>query len=120
MAKKKKDARKQFEESCERMRKVLRDAEALAAKALAHQPEKPGDCWMHLSVALGKLRKMMRPKPGTFAWHTETDHYLQHEPNLRWLAEKDGDFYTPKAVMDVVTANPPFGKAPSAEEAVAP
>ena len=88
MAKKKKDARKQFEESCERMRKMLRDAEALAANALAHQPENTGDCWRHLSAAVGKLRAMMRPKPHTLAWHTEIDYYLQHEPNLRWGAGK--------------------------------
>ena len=105
----KKYARKQFEESCERMRKTLREAEALAAKALAHQPENTGDCWRHLSAAVGKLRAMMRPKPDSLAWHTEIDYYLEHDPNLRFFVEDAGKYHTPKEALDVVTANPPMG-----------
>ena len=77
--------------SCERMRatldkvqKILNDARREDGAAIAEG--RPGS-WRHLSAAICTLRSMMRPDPGTLAWHTEIDYYLDREPHLRWSSD---------------------------------
>ena len=108
--------------SCGRMRlrlcevlEIIEDARREDGAAMAEG--KPGS-WRHLSAALCKLRELMRPEPGTLAWHTEIDYYLDREPRLRWVSEQgnaDGESRTPMSALDFITANPPLDIPPAAE-----
>lgn len=74
--------------SCARMREILGEAlrtleRARCEDVAAMAKGKPGS-WRHLSAAIATLRQMMRPEPGTLAWHTEIDYYLDRDPHLRW------------------------------------
>ena len=44
----------------ERMRAALREAADVATNALEHQPEATGECWQHLSAAVGKVHQATR------------------------------------------------------------
>lgn len=77
--------------SCARMREILGEAfrtmeRARCEDVAAMANGKPGS-WRHLSAAIATLRSMVRPKPGTLAWHTEIDYYLDREPHLRWVSD---------------------------------
>ena len=108
--------------SCERMRlrlcealEIIEDARREDGAAMAEG--KPGS-WRHLSAALCKLRSMLRPEPGTLAWHTEIDYYLDREPHLRWVSEQgnaDGEYRTPMSALDFIMANPPLDIPPTPE-----
>ena len=112
--------------SCGRMRlrlcealEIIEDARREDGAAMAGG--KPGS-WRHLSAALCKLRELMRPEPGTLAWHTEIDYYLDREPRLRWVSEEvvepaagTGAFFTPPEAIDAITQNPPLDIPPAAE-----
>lgn len=92
---------------------IIEEARSDDVKALAEG--KPGTAWRHLSAAVGALRSLLHPEPGTVALHTETeiDYYLNHEPHLRWDAS--GEYRTPKDALDFVMANPPLNIPPAAE-----
>lgn len=85
------------------------------------EAESKGDVsgsWRILSAAVGALRSMLRPEPGTFAWHTEIDYYLDREPHLRWVSEQgnaDGEYRTPMSALDFIMANPPLDIPPTPE-----
>ena len=49
-----------MELNLERMRAVLREAADVATNALEHQPEATGECWRHLSAAVGKVHQATR------------------------------------------------------------
>lgn len=108
--------------SCERMRLLLCEAleiieDARREDGAAMAEGKPGS-WRHLSAALCKLRSMLRPEPGTLAWHTEIDYYLDREPHLRWVSEQgnaDGEYRTPMSALDFVMSNPPLDIPPTPE-----
>lgn len=106
--------------SCERMSKTLEEAQDILDRvgedvASAQADGKSG--WVHLSAAIGALRKLMRPDPDTVPWHTEIDYYLDHEPRLRWDAA--GEYRTPNPVLDFVLANPQIN-IPPADEPIDP
>ena len=120
------------EEACARMRLLLKKAQDTIKRALRDDEKacKIGDNpYRFLSAAVFVLREMMRPRPGTVAFLTEiTDYYCEHEPRLRLVTEpekpteapqdeqkKPDVFYTPKEVIDFVTANPSLHIPPAAE-----
>lgn len=103
--------------SAERLREKLVEALGIIDKARdadgkAQAEGKPGTAWRNLSAAVGALRSLLRPEPGTIAWHTEIDYYLDHEPHLRWDAS--GEYRTPKDAIDFLTASPSISVAPRA------
>ena len=100
--------------SCERMSKKLEEAQDILDKAgedVANAQAVGKSGWVHLSAAIGALRKLMRPDPDTVPWHTEIDYYLDNEPRLRWVSA--GEYRTPNPALDFVLANPPIGNLPS-------
>ncbi len=108
------DAAKSAERLREKLVKALGIIDAARSDDGKAQAEgKPGTAWRYLSAAVGALRSLLRPEPGTIAWHTEIDYYLDHEPHLRWDAS--GEYRTPKDAIDFVTANPPLNIPPAAE-----
>lgn len=108
------DAAKSAERLREKLVKALGIIDAARSDDGKAQAEgKPGTSWRYLSAAVGALRSLLRPEPGTIAWHTEIDYYLDHEPHLRWDAS--GEYRTPKDAIDFVMANPPLNIPPAAE-----
>ena len=108
------DAAKSAERLREKLVKALGIIDAARSDDGKAQAEgKPGTAWRYLSAAVGALRSLLHPEPGTIAWHTEIDYYLDHEPHLRWDAS--GEYRTPKDAIDFVTANPPLNIPPAAE-----
>lgn len=111
----KEKARADMERSVNRMRDKLVEVCTIAADALkdASEAETVGMKWGTYSAAVGKLRSMMRPEPGTLAWAMEIDWYVDHEPRLRWTSETGGGatYHTPPEALDAVLGNPPFDSA---------
>ena len=108
------DAAKSAERLREKLVKALDIIDAARREDGNAQAEgKPGTAWRYLSAAVGALRSLLHPEPGTIAWHTEIDYYLDHEPHLRWDAS--GEYRTPKSALDFVMANPPLNIPPAAE-----
>lgn len=108
------DAAKSAERLREKLVKALGIIDAARSDDGKAQAEgKPGTAWRYLSAAVGALRSLLHPEPGTIAWHTEIDYYLDHEPHLRWDAS--GEYRTPKSALDFVMANPPINIPPAAE-----
>ena len=110
----KEKARADMERSVERLRSKLVEVCTAAADSLkeARETESLGERWGKLSAAVGKVRSMMRPEPGTLAWAMEIDWYVDHEPRLRWTSETGGTTYhTPPEALDAVMGNPPFDSA---------
>lgn len=111
----KEKARADMERSVDRLRSKLVEVCTAAADALkeARETESLGERWGKLSAAVGKVRSMMRPEPGTLAWSTEIDWYVDHEPRLRWATETGGGatYHTPPEALDAVMGNPPFDPA---------
>ena len=108
------DAAKSAERLREKLVKALGIIDAARREDGNAQAEgKPGTAWRYLSAAVGALRSLLHPEPGTIAWHTEIDYYLDHEPHLRWDAS--GEYRTPKSALDFVMANPPLNIPPTAE-----
>lgn len=108
------DAAKSAERLREKLVKALGIIDAARREdGMAQAEGKPGTAWRYLSAAVGALRSLLRPEPGTIAWHTEIDYYLNHEPHLRWDAS--GEYRTPKDALDFVMANPPLNIPPAAE-----
>ena len=102
--------------SCERMHKLLEEAQAIlnrAGEEVASAQADGKSGWVHLSAAIGALRNLMRPAPDTVPWHTEIDYYLDHEPRLRWNAS--GEYRTPKTALDFLQAAPSLNIPPTAE-----
>ena len=68
-----------------------------------------------LNTALAALRILVRPNPGTLAFDLERCHYIGWDTGRRYgkaSEVKPGQYVTPQAALDVVTANPPFGEIP--------
>ncbi len=108
------DAAKSAERLREKLVKALGIIDAARREDGEAQAEgKPGTAWRYLSAAVGALRSLLHPEPGTIAWHTEIDYYLDHEPHLRWDAS--GEYRTPMSALDFVMANPPLDIPPAAE-----
>ena len=93
-----------MEESNERRRGLLREVVEIAEHALAHQPEKTGECWRHFNDVQLALRQMMRPKPNTLAFAEELWWYKENDEGTGLgavdPAAGSGAFTTPKSVMD--------------------
>lgn len=79
-----------FNAGAERMMATLTEIKSVirAAKRDVRKEKAAGRSgWRKLSVAIAKIRLMVRPKPGTFAWDSAVGYFLEHEPHLRWVAD---------------------------------
>ena len=74
----KEKARADMERSVDRMRDKLVEVCTIAADALKEmrETESLGDKWRKLSTTIGTLRSKLRPEPGTLAWMTEIDWFV--------------------------------------------
>lgn len=81
-----------YQASCDRKLAMLKEIASIinaTRRDVRREKAEGRSGWRHLSAAVAKIRMIVRPKPGTFAWDTSIIYYLEHDPRLR--LEKRGN-----------------------------